>query len=108
MKTLAAILSIAALTAAPFASQASAQTSASPGGLASMKPVMASAAACSNGLMEIAPVSFDTTGRAEAWVVVYRINGEIVASERVSPAEVEQLQRSPCRADTYRGAQLEG
>ncbi len=108
MKKLAGTLSIAALTAVAFASHASAQTAPRAGGLTTMKPVMASAAACSSGLIEIAPVSFDASGRAEAWVVVYRINGEIVASERVSPAEVEQLQRSPCRADSYRGVQLEG
>lgn len=108
MKTFTGILSAIALTASALSSQAMAQTASKEASLTRVKPVLASATACSTGLIEIAPVSFDTNGRAEAWVVVYRINGEIVASERVSPAEIEQLQRLPCRADNYRGAQLDG
>ncbi|OYX51770.1 MAG: hypothetical protein B7Y90_00130 [Alphaproteobacteria bacterium 32-64-14] len=108
MKTFTGILSAIALAASALSSQAMAQTASKEASLTRVKPVLASATACSTGLIEIAPVSFDTNGRAEAWVVVYRINGEIVASERVSPAEIEQLQRLPCRADNYRGAQLDG
>ena len=108
MKTFTGFLSVIALAASALSSQAIAQTAPKQASLTSVKPVLASASACSTGLIEIAPVSFDTKGRAEAFVVVYRINGEIVASERVSPAEVEQLHRSPCRADAYRGEQLDG
>jgi len=107
MKTLAGLISISTLAVAAASSPAFAQT-AKAGSLANVKPVMASAAACTSGLMELAPVSFDGNGRAEAWVVVYRINGEIVAAERASPSEIEQLNRSPCRADTYRGQQPAG
>jgi hypothetical protein len=50
----------------------------------------------SRATVEIAPVSHDTRGRAEAWVLVHRANGEIIASERVDAREVEQLRRLPC------------
>ena len=108
MKTFTGVLTAIALASSALSSQAMAETAPKQATLTSVKPVLATAMACSTGLIEIAPVSFDTNGRAEAWVIVYRINGETVASERVSPAEIEQLQRSPCRADTYRGDPLDG
>ncbi len=46
--------------------------------------------------VEISPVSYDTRGMASAWVMVQRDKGEIVAAERVSIGEVEQLRRLPC------------
>ena len=46
--------------------------------------------------VEIAPVSFDTFGEPSAWVVVHRVDGEVTAAERVSPAEVQKLRRLPC------------
>jgi hypothetical protein len=52
----------------------------------------------SRATIEIAPVSYDTRGRASAWVVVHRDHGEIIASERVDAREVEQLRRLPCGA----------
>ena len=73
-----------------------------------MKPVAASAATCATGLIEIAPVSFDTAGRPMAWVVVYRVDGEVVASERVTPSEIENLHQTPCKADAWRAQQLAG
>ena len=45
--------------------------------------------------VELAPVSFDVRG-APSWVVVYRMKGEIIASQRVSAREVEQIKRMPC------------
>jgi hypothetical protein len=45
--------------------------------------------------VEIAPVSFDVRGQA-SWVVVYRLKGEIIASQRVSERELEQIKRMPC------------
>ena len=65
------------------------------------KPAASSAAATSwtcvsRANVEIAPVSFDTAGEPAAWVVVHRINGEVTAAERVSPAEVQKLRRLPC------------
>jgi hypothetical protein len=45
--------------------------------------------------VELAPVSFDVRGKP-SWVVVYRVKGEIIASQRVSEREVEQLKRMPC------------
>ncbi len=77
-------------------------------GLATVKPIAASATACASGLIEIAPVSFDTAGRPDAWVVVHRVNGEIVASQRVTSHEIEKLHRAPCGADTWRGIALAG
>jgi len=66
-----------------------------------VKPAASSAASASWTCMsrtnvEIAPVSFDTAGEPAAWVVVHRINGEVTAAERVSPAEVQKLRRLPC------------
>lgn len=46
--------------------------------------------------VEIAPVSFDTAGEPAAFVVVHRMDGEVIAAERVSPAEVQKLRRLPC------------
>src|SRR5690349_19896483 len=45
--------------------------------------------------VEIAPVSFDVRGKP-SWVVVYRNKGEIIASQRVSESEMEQIKRMPC------------
>ena len=98
----------AIVAAAALAGAASAQTRPEARGLASVQPVAASATACATGLIEIAPISFDMGGRPEAWVVVYRVDGEVVAAERVTPQEIEQLHRAPCKADGWRGAQLEG
>lgn len=98
----------AILTAALLAGAASAQTRSVTGGLTSIQPVAASATACTTGLIEIAPVSFDAGGKATAWVIVHRVDGEIVASERVTPQEIEKLHRTPCKADGWRGQQLEG
>jgi hypothetical protein len=50
----------------------------------------------SAAMVEIAPVSFDARGLADAWVMVHRERGEIVAAERISKKEVEQIQRLPC------------
>jgi hypothetical protein len=98
----------AILAAVTLVGAASAQTRSDIRGLASVQPVAASAAACSSGLIEIAPVSFDGGGNATAWVVVHRVDGEVVAAERVTAQEVEQLHRSPCNADGWRGQKLEG
>lgn len=103
MKIIPAILGAVTMVGA-----ASAQTAGNARGLASVQPVAASATACAEGLIEIAPVSFDTGGRPSAWVVVYRVDGEVVAAERVSPQEIEQLHRAPCKADGWRGEALEG
>lgn len=46
--------------------------------------------------VEIAPVSFDARGLASAWVRVYRDRGEIVAAERISRNDIEQIRRLPC------------
>ena len=50
----------------------------------------------SRASVEVAPVSFDTAGEPAAWVVVHRIDGEVIASERVSPVELQKLRRLPC------------
>ena len=66
-----------------------------------IKPATASSASTSwtcvsRANVEIAPVSFDTAGEPAAFVVVHRIDGEVIAAERVSPAEVQKLRRLPC------------
>jgi hypothetical protein len=68
-----------------------------------VKPAVSSAAAASwtcvsRANVEIAPVSFDTAGEPSTWVVVHRIDGEIIAAERVSAVEVQKLRRLPCGA----------
>ena len=65
------------------------------------KPAAGSAAAASwtcvsRANVEIAPVSFDTYGAPASWVVVHRIDGEVIAAERVSAVEVQKLRRQPC------------
>jgi hypothetical protein len=107
-RTISCALLSASVLLCPIFAHASAQTRPAQGGLASVKPVAASATACANGLIEIAPVSFDTEGRPDAWVIVHRINGEIVASERVSQREIEIVKRAPCGADAWRGVMLDG
>lgn len=109
MKAITRSFTCAALAASvALLSPALAQTRSAQGGLANVKPIAASATACATGLIEIAPVSFDTAGRPDAWVVVHRVNGEIVASQRVSSNEIEKLNRAPCGADTWRGVMLAG
>jgi hypothetical protein len=66
-----------------------------------LKPATASAASTSwtcvsRASVEIAPVSFDTAGEPAAFVVVHRMDGEVIAAERVSPVEVQKLRRLPC------------
>jgi hypothetical protein len=71
------------------------------------KPAVVSAAAApkpapgrwtclSRTVVEIAPVSFDSFGSAEAWVVVHRVKGEVVASERIDKRAVDMLRAAPC------------
>jgi hypothetical protein len=50
----------------------------------------------SRATIEIAPVSFDTSGSAEAWVMVHRVKGKVVAAERIDSSEVEKFRRMPC------------
>ena len=47
------------------------------------KPVPGRWTCVSRTTVEIAPVSFDTRGSAEAWVMVHRVKGEVVAAERI-------------------------
>ena len=109
MKAFTRSFTCAALAASlALLSPAFAQTRSGQGNLASVKPVAASATACASGLLEIAPVSFDAGGRPDAWVIVHRVNGEVIASQRVSSNEIEKLSRAPCGADTWRGAMLAG
>lgn len=63
------------------------------------KPAAATSWACTFKTVEIAPVSLDIRGEATAWVMVHRVNGEVVAAERVSEKEVQQIRRLPCQGD---------
>ena len=90
------LLVIAGLIAFPLGVEA--QVSASSG----LKP--AALAASSGGkwtcvsrtVVEIAPVSHDMAGEPLAWVRVHRVQGEIVAAERISARELEKFRRLPC------------
>ena len=86
-----------ALVAAPTLAQTAPATSAAAS--ASVKSVASSTGkwtCVSTATVEIAPVSFDTSGQAKAWVMVHRVKGEIIAAERISAREAEQLRRLPC------------
>jgi hypothetical protein len=98
MTVLKTIVSVSALLVASvgFQSVASAQT-VKQASLA--KPAAASSWACQFKVVEIAPVSQDTNGRPTAWVMVHRVQGEVVAAERLSASEVEQVRRLPCQGD---------
>lgn len=63
------------------------------------KPAAAAAWQCQAKMVEIAPVSQDTNGKTTAWVMVYRVGGEIIAAERLTAREVEQVRRLPCQGD---------
>lgn len=64
-----------------------------------MSPTSAMRWTCvSRAVIEIAPVSYDTAGAPSGWVMVHRIKGEIIASERVSDLDVQKLSRLPCGA----------
>ncbi len=102
------VVSAALASSVALLSPAFAQTKPDQRGLVNVKPVAASATACATGLIEIAPVSHDASGRPDAWVIVHRVNGEVVAAQRVDAAEIERLSRAPCGADSWRGAMLAG
>lgn len=53
----------------------------------------------SRASIEVAPVSFDTAGGVEAWVVVHRVKGEVVAAERIGKRELENLRSKPCESE---------
>lgn len=46
--------------------------------------------------VEIATVSGDVRSQAPSWVLVHRMKGEIIASERVDAHQIEQIRRLPC------------
>jgi hypothetical protein len=91
-----------ALMAAPLSANAqAARTSAvaNPAMAAAVSPTSVLRWTCvSRAVIEIAPVSYDTAGAPSGWVVVHRVKGEIIASERVSDLDVRKLSRLPCGA----------
>jgi hypothetical protein len=94
-------ITVAGVLALILAAPSGALAQGAKGTSAMTKPAASSAAATSwtcvsRANVEIAPVSFDTAGEPATWVVVHRINGEVIASERVSPVEVQKLRRLPC------------
>ncbi len=77
--------------------------------LAQVQPAAASSTwKCAFSVVELAPVSEDTGGRPTAWVMVHRIDGEVVAAERVSLREVEQIRALPCGRKPDSGPPLVG
>lgn len=99
MTVLHKVVSVSALFAALTALHpaASAQTAQSSPNTA--KSAAAASWACQTKVVEIAPVSEEANGRPTAWVMVHRVQGEIVAAERLSASEVEQVRRMPCQGD---------
>jgi len=95
IRTLVSVSTLIAAFAGIHAADAQTTKQAS---LAGAKPAAAVSWACQTKVVEIAPVSEDTSGRT-GWVLVHRVNGEIIAAERVSAAEVEQIRRLPCQGD---------
>ncbi|RYG33067.1 MAG: hypothetical protein EON93_10200 [Burkholderiales bacterium] len=63
------------------------------------KPAAASAWQCQAKVVEIAPVSQDTNGKATTWVMVHRVGSEVIAAERLNNTEVEQIRRLPCQGE---------
>lgn len=92
------LVSVSALVAAFAGAQIADAQTAKQARLAIAKPATALSWACQTRVVEIAPVSEDTPGR-QSWVMVHRVNGEIIAAERVSASEVEQIRRLPCQGD---------
>lgn len=99
MTVLKTIVSASVLLAATVGLGATASAQTAKTMLASAKPAVASAWQCNAKVVEIAPVSEDTSGKATGWVMVHRVAGEIIAAERLSAAEVEQVRRMPCQGD---------
>jgi len=93
------IVSVCALLVASFGMSAAAVAQTAKAMLASAKPAAASVWQCAAKVVEIAPVSQDTNGEATGLVMVHRVAGEIIAAERLSAAEVEQVRRMPCQGD---------
>jgi len=91
-------ISVAFAAYAGFQSAAIAQTT-KQASLSMAKPAAASSWTCQTKVVEIAPVSEETNDRATAWVMVHRVQGEIIAAERLSASEVEQVRRMPCQGD---------
>jgi hypothetical protein len=89
---------LAALSVAPAVAQ-TASSLAKPAAVSSAaasRPTPDRWICVSRTTVEIAPVSFDTVGAAEAWVMVHRMNGKVVAAERIEKREVDELRRMPC------------
>ncbi len=103
------LLALAALAAPLTASAQTAVNLVKPASLAASGRTSATGASsvnrwtCTFKTVEIAPVSFDTSGGATGWVMVYRVKGEVIASERISEREAQQLRALPC-ADELEGA----
>jgi hypothetical protein len=97
MTAFKSVVSISAVIAALAGMNPGAMAQTGSKHLAQVKPAAAALTwTCPFIVVEIAPVSEDTSGRPNAGVMVYRVNGEIVASERVSQREVEQIRALPC------------
>lgn len=93
------LVSVSALAAAFVGFQPAANAQVKQHASLASKPAAAVSWACTFKVVELAPVSTDTRGNATGWVMVHRVKGEIIAAERVSEKEVEQIRRMPCPGD---------
>ena len=82
MTALRTVVSISALVATFTGASPGALAQTGKTQLAQVKPAAAASTwTCPFSVVELAPVSEETNGKAQAWVMVHRVNGEIVAAD---------------------------
>lgn len=109
MTALRTVVSISALVATFTGASPGALAQTGKTQLAQVKPAAAASTwTCPFSVVELAPVSEETNGKAQAWVMVHRVNGEIVAAERVSQKDVAQIRALPCSFRTDAAPPLVG
>ena len=98
-----------AFVAAPATAQTAKASLAKPAAVAAQATTAGKWTCVSRATVEIAPVSYDVAGQPTAWVMVHRVKGEIIAAERISQHDADELRRSPCGTrDSEEGGVLVG
>src|SRR5262249_59115732 len=61
------------------------------------KPKIANTWICASGIrLEVLPVSFDTPTEAPQYVLIFKQNNEVIASQRIDPAKVKDIPGYAC------------
>lgn len=94
-----ALFSIASPALAQTAATASRIASASIEAARGVTPAGGNWACASSSSFEIAEVSSDVASDKTAYVLIHRVKGEPIASQRLTPAEVESFRRMGCDSD---------